>query len=85
MSQCRCCGDVEPDVEYDEDAAYDAWKDAQAEAVALRAEQTTTVCEVHTLVGPDLETLTMTCEECGYTEVADPRDVAEQERLLGSL
>ena len=42
-------------------------------------------CEFHTLSLLDLYRETVSCEECGYTEDADPEDIAEQYRILKSL
>lgn len=39
-------------------------------------------CEFHTLSILDLYRETVSCEECGYTEEADPQDIEEQERLI---
>ena len=33
----------------------------------------------------DLYRETVTCEECGYTEDADPYDIEEQHRILAEL
>ena len=42
-------------------------------------------CEFHTLGTLDLYRETVSCDECGYTEDADPDDIAEQHRLLAEL
>ena len=42
-------------------------------------------CEYHTLGILDVYRETVTCEECGYTEDADPDDLAEQRRLLAEM
>jgi hypothetical protein len=42
-------------------------------------------CEYHTLSILDVYRETVTCEECGYTEDADPDDLAEQRRLLAEM
>ncbi len=42
-------------------------------------------CEYHTLGLLDVYRETVSCEECGYTEPADPDDIAEQFRLLDEL
>lgn len=42
-------------------------------------------CEYHILGLLDLYRETITCEDCGHTEDADPDDIAEQHRLLAEL
>lgn len=42
-------------------------------------------CEFHTLGTLDYYNQTVSCDECGHTEQADPDDIAEQTRLLNEL